>query len=99
MDGPELDWMTVREVLRRCGVRGPNLERLIVCPELTTEEVIAEWRLVLEDRRLRKPAAVLVSRLADRFTVNVQGYSAAAQQRRVVASLEKERRKQATGLV
>ena len=79
MDGPIAGYSltaaaattSVRTALMAAGVQGPILERLCSHPELTAEEVSDELTAIRGQQGIRKPAAVLATRLAQRHGIEI----------------------------
>ncbi len=77
MDGQNREETDVRGLLSRLGVQGPNLDAIVTVPEITVAVVREVYGLIAKDPRVRKKAAVLVTRLNKRFALGLPGRTSA----------------------
>lgn len=61
--------LAVCQALQACGVQGPNLARLTLCPHITLDVVHEERDRIARDKGVRNRAAVLVKALAKRLNL------------------------------
>lgn len=81
--------MMTKDLLRKIGVQGRNLELLAARPEISFSVIDAELRSVRADPATRNVPAVLVSRLAKRFQVELASRPRlVGKEREVLSNLE-----------